>query len=159
MSALAIVVAMNQDRVIGVNGGLPWHYSEDLRHFRRVTTGHCIIMGRKTWDSIGKPLPKRTNIVVTRDRSFVAEGAIVVHSLDEALTQAKEDSCPMIIGGTSMYTLALPLTTTIYLTHVRCEVEGDTWFPELDDSWKEVERREGKNPDLTFVRLERTQID
>ena len=156
MSNLAIVVAMNQDRVIGVNGGLPWHYSEDLRHFRRVTMGHCIIMGRKTWDSIGKPLPKRTNIVVTRDRNFVAEGAIVVHSLEEALAHTKDDSCPMIIGGTSMYILALPLATTIYLTHVNCKVEGDTWFPELDNDWKEVERREGKNPDLIFVRLERS---
>ena len=158
MRELAIVVAMNQDRVIGVRGGLPWHYSEDLRHFRRVTTGHCIIMGRKTWDSIGRPLPNRKNIVVTRDRTFVAEGAIIAHSLEEALLHATEDPCPMIIGGTSMYTLALPKVTTIFLTHVRCDVEGDTWFPELGDGWKEVERREGKSPDLTFVRLERERV-
>lgn len=156
MSALALVVAMNQKRVIGVDGGLPWHFSEDLRHFRRVTTGHCIIMGRKTWDSIGKPLPKRTNIVLTRDRTFVAEGAMVVHSLEEALLHAKDDDCPMIIGGSSIYELALPLATTIFLTHVDCEVKGDVFFPQLDASWEEVARREGKNPALTFVRLTRS---
>ena len=155
MNSLALVVAMNQDRVIGVDGGLPWHFSEDLRYFRRVTTGHCIIMGRKTWESIGRPLPKRTNIVLTRDRSFVAEGALVVHSLEEALVYAQDDDCPMIIGGSSIYELALPLATTIFLTHVDCEVNGDVWFPALDEGWVEVERREGKNPALIFQRLER----
>lgn len=144
MRELAIVVAMNGQRVIGKDGGLPWHISEDLRHFRRVTTGHHIIMGRKTWDSIGRPLPKRTSVVITRNRDFQAEGAHVVHSLEAALEIAKEDACPMIIGGAAIYELALPLATVIHLTHVDVEVEGDVFFPELDDSWHTVESRKGK---------------
>ena len=144
MKDLAIVVAMNHQRVIGKDGALPWHIPEDLRHFRRLTTGHHIIMGRKTWDSIGRPLPKRTSVVITRNRDFRAEGAYVVHSIEDALAVAKDDPCPMIIGGAAIYALALPLATVIHLTLVDVEVAGDVFFPELADSWKEVESRQGK---------------
>jgi len=153
MREVAIVVAMNGQRVIGKDGGLPWHIPEDLRHFRRVTTGHHIIMGRKTWDSIGRPLPKRTSVVITRNPDFQAEGAHVVHSLAEALALAEDDPCPMIIGGAAIYALALPLATVIHLTLVDVEVEGDVFFPELDDSWHEIESRQGKR--ATFHVLSR----
>ena len=152
MSALAIIVAYNQERVIGKQGDLPWHYKEDLRFFRRTTMGHHIIMGRKTWQSIGKALPGRVSIVLTRDRSFVAPGAHVVHSMEEALQAAKEDSCPMIIGGEGIYRQAIPIASRIYATEVVHEVAGgDVFFPELDSSWREERRQKGQHPNLSFV--------
>ena len=152
MSALAIIVAYNQDRVIGKQGGLPWHYKEDLRFFRRTTMGHHIIMGRKTWQSIGKALPGRVSIVLTTDRSFVARGAHVVHSMEAALQAAKEDPCPMIIGGEGIYRQALPLASKVYATEVVHTVEnGDVYFPELDMSWREESREKGSHPNLSFV--------
>ena len=153
---LALVVAMAKGRVIGKDGGLPWHIPEDLRHFRRVTMGHAILMGRKTWDSIGRPLPGRRNIVITRNRELQLEGAEVVHSLEEAVALARDggDSEPRVIGGASLYEAALPLATRIYLTEVDMEVEGDTFFPGLDESqWRESERRDTDN--LSFLIMER----
>ena len=159
MRELAIIVAYNQKRLIGKSGGLPWHYREDLRFFRRTTMGHCIVMGRKTWDSIGKALPGRTSIVITRNRKFVAPGAHVVHSLEEAVEVAKEDPCPMVIGGEHIYRLALPFTTKVYATEVELEVEGgDAFFPILDASWIEVAREKGKHPDLSFVSFAREAL-
>jgi dihydrofolate reductase len=153
---LALVVAIAKGRVIGKDGGLPWHIPEDLRHFRRVTMGHAILMGRKTWDSIGRALPGRRNIVITRNRGLKLEGADVVHSLEEAVALAREegDSEPRVIGGASLYEAALPLATRIYLTEVDLEVEGDTFFPELEQSrWRETDRREQEK--LSFLVLER----
>jgi len=149
---------MGPGRVIGRDGGLPWHFSEDLKHFRRVTTGHAIIMGRKTWDSIGRPLPKRRNIVVTRQRGLEIDGCEVVHSLEDAIVLAREeDPEPRVIGGSTLYELALPLATRLYLTEVAQTVEGDTFFPHFDPAqWRELERRPGENEDLVFVTLERT---
>ena len=155
---LAIVVAMNADRVIGLNGDMPWHIPEDLRHFKRVTMGHAILMGRRTWDSIGRPLPGRRNIVITRNRDFQAPGAEVAHSLQQAVKMARlgGDDEPRIIGGATIYTMAMPVTTTLYLTEIDRELEGDTFFPEFDRSeWEETARREGRTEGVHFVTLQR----
>jgi dihydrofolate reductase len=157
LEPLALVVAMGPDRVIGLDGGLPWHFSEDLRHFRSVTTGHAIIMGRKTWDSIGRPLPGRRNIVVTRQEGLEIDGCEVVHSLGAALQLAREhDPEPRIIGGGALYREALPLATRLYVTEVACPVDGDTFFPAIDPSeWRESERRQGDSEELVFVTMDR----
>jgi len=152
---LALVVAMTPARVIGREGGLPWHYPEDMKHFRAVTRGHAVIMGRKTHESIGRPLPDRRNIVVSRDVHFMAAGCEVVASLDEAIARARAtDDEPRVIGGAEIYARALPLATVLYLTEVTREVPGDTYFPPWDDgSWRETERRE--SGDLVFRTLVR----
>lgn len=155
---LAMVVAMNAQRVIGVDGDLPWRIREDLRHFKRVTMGHAIIMGRKTWDSIGRPLPGRQNIVVTRNRDLKIDGVDVVHSLEEAIGLARNqgDEEPRIIGGATLYEMALPMTTRLFLTEVDRDVDGDTFFPDFDRSqWTEVARRAGQTPGVLFLELSR----
>ncbi len=166
---LALIWAMSRNRVIGRNNALPWHLSEDLRYFKRVTMGKPIIMGRKTWESIGRPLPGRTNIVITRDQNFQAGGARVVHSLDDALRLAEHVGViegadeVIVIGGAEIYALALPKAERLYLTQVHAEVEGDAWFPEFDLSqWQELAREdfkaEGPNPyPYSFIVLERGQ--
>jgi dihydrofolate reductase len=166
---LALIWAMSRNRVIGRNNALPWHLSEDLRYFKRVTMGKPIIMGRKTWESIGRPLPGRTNIVITRDQNFQAGGARVVHSLDDALRLAEHVGViegadeVIVIGGAEIYALALPKAERLYLTQVHAEVVGDAWFPEFDLSqWQELAREdfkaEGPNPyPYSFIVLERGQ--
>ena len=157
-----MVVAMNADRVIGVDGDLPWRIREDLRHFRRVTMGHAIVMGRKTWDSIGRPLPGRRNIVVTRYVELKLEGVDVVHSLSEAVELARSggDGEPRIIGGATLYSLALPDTTRLFLTEVDRTVDGDTFFPKFDRSeWEEISRRQAETPGVAFVELVRRSLD
>jgi len=156
---LALVVAVSRNGVIGRDGGLPWHFREDLRHFRAVTLEHAVIMGRKTWESIGKPLPKRRNIVVTRQRDLVVPGCEVASGLEEAIELARtSDSEPRVIGGASLYALALPLATRLLLTEIDEEVDGDTHFPSFDSSrWFEHSRRVGEDPKLVFrdLRLRR----
>lgn len=154
---LALIVAMAHNGVIGKSGALPWHIPEDLKHFRRVTTGHAIIMGRTTHVSIGKPLPNRRNIVVSRSASFAAEGCEVAHTLDEAIALARQtDPEPVIIGGAAVYEEALPFVTRMYLTEVQRDVDGDVRFPDFDRSaWREVERRPGESAEVAFVLLER----
>ncbi|MES3007902.1 MAG: type 3 dihydrofolate reductase [Pseudomonadota bacterium] len=164
---LALIWAMSRNRVIGRNNALPWHLSEDLRYFKRVTLGKPIIMGRKTWESIGRPLPGRTNIVITRDQSFQAAGVRVVHSLDAALSLAEHIGViegadeVVVIGGAEIYALALPKAQRLYLTEVHAEVDGDARFPEFDLSqWQELAREdfsaEGPNPyPYSFIVLER----
>ena len=156
MDRLVLVVAMSRNGVIGRDGELPWHIPEDLKHFRRVTMGHAIIMGRKTWESIGgRPLPKRQNIVVTRQRDWQAEGCEVAHNLEEAVALARvTDEAPRIVGGAMLYNAALPQATTLILTEVDQEVEGDTFFPAFDRTeWMETERVEGEG--VSYVTLER----
>jgi dihydrofolate reductase len=163
---LALIWAMSQNRVIGRNNALPWYLPEDLKYFKQITMGKPI-MGRKTWESIGRPLPGRTNIVITRDPSFAAEGVKVVHSLDEAIRMA-EKIClingsdeAVVMGGAEIYALALPRADRLYMTQVHAEVHGDAFFPEFDlDSWEELGREDfkasGANPyDYSFVVLER----
>ena len=142
---LALIVATSLNGVIGRDGDLPWHIPEDLKHFRRNTIGHCIIMGRRTYDSIGRPLPKRRNIVVTRQKELQIEGCDVVHSMEEAIQLARtEDEEPRIIGGATLYAEALPHATRLFLTEVQQVVEGDTYFPEWNrDEWREVACQSG----------------
>ncbi|MGM0577785.1 MAG: dihydrofolate reductase [Myxococcota bacterium] len=152
---LVLVVAVSRNGVIGKDGGLPWHIPGDLKHFKRNTMGHAIIMGRRTWESIGRPLPGRRNIVVSRRRDLEIPGCEVAHDLDEALALARtEDDAPRVIGGASLYEEALPRATRLLLTEVDRDVEGDTFFPEFERSeWVEVEREEGDG--VTFLTLER----
>ncbi|AKU94625.1 Dihydrofolate reductase [Labilithrix luteola] len=154
---LAIVVAIGDGGVIGINGELPWRIPEDMRHFKSVTMGHAIVMGRKTFESIGKPLPGRRNVVVSRSPSFSAPGCDVVASFEEAVALARQtDDEPRIIGGSSIYEAALPVATRIFLTEVHRKLEGDTFFPAFDRSeWREVDRRKGESEGVEFVALER----
>lgn len=140
---LSIIVAVAENGVIGHNNQLIWHLPEDLKMFKRLTSGHPIIMGRKTFDSIGKPLPNRTSIIITKNPEFQIEGCITVHSLEEAIEAANEieENEAFIIGGAEIYRLALPFADTIYLTEVHHSFEGDTFFPAIDkDIWEEVNR-------------------
>lgn len=154
---LSLVCALARNRAIGLNNQLPWHLPRDLAHFKAVTMGHPIIMGRKTFDSIGRPLPGRRNIVVSRQPDWSREGVITARSLDEAIEQAtavaQNSGSPdlMLIGGASLYELALPLAHRLYLTEVHVEVPGDAFFPRISPSeWTEISREEfladEKNP-------------
>jgi dihydrofolate reductase len=135
----SLIVAMSNHRVIGVNNTLPWHLPADLKHFRALTMGHPIIMGRKTHESIGKPLPGRENIVVSANKDFAAPGCTVVPSLHAALEACGQAEEIFFIGGNKLFQQALPMTGRIYLTYVDCDVKGDIYFPVLDmKQWREV---------------------
>ncbi len=165
---ISLVWAMAQNRVIGRNNQLPWYLPEDLKYFKRITLGKPVIMGRKTFDSIGKPLPGRTNIVVTRNRDWSFEGVRIVDSLEAArelcenLTIVDGTEEAMIIGGAEIYRQAMPLADRLYLTEVHADVEGDATFPEFDRSqWQEIAREDfeasGPNPcNYSFIILEKT---
>lgn len=142
---LSLICAMAENRVIGINNSLPWHLSEDLKYFKRTTMGCSIIMGRKTWESIGRPLPGRKNIVVSRNPDYQAEGIHCVTSLAEAIRVAEAQSFidgseeAFVIGGAVLYQAALPLADCLHVTHVHADVEGDTWFPEISwNDWQEL---------------------
>ncbi len=146
---LSLICAMSENRVIGRDNDLPWHLSEDLKYFKRTTMGSCIIMGRNTWESIGRALPGRSSIVISRNRDFLAQGAEVVTSLAEALELAATVSAEkgyddaFVIGGASLYQAALPLADFFHLTRVHAQVEGDTYLQEFDESqWHEISREE-----------------
>jgi dihydrofolate reductase len=137
---LSLVVAMARNRVIGRDNALPWRLPADLAHFKKVTMGHPIVMGRRTFESIGRALPGRKNIVITHDREYAAPGCIVVHSLDEAWKAAGNAEEVCVIGGTTLFDETLFLADAIHLTEVGADVEGDTFFPEFDRSeWNERE--------------------
>ena len=152
---LAMIAAMTPSRVIGSDGGIPWHYPEDMKHFVRVTKGHAVIMGRATFESIGKPLKGRRNIVISSRKDLVIDGCEVTSSLEDAIARARqEDDEPLVIGGARVYEAALPLATRLYLTYIREEHPGDVYFPELDpEEWVESDRREADG--LSFVTLDR----
>jgi dihydrofolate reductase len=142
-ATIALIVAIAENGVIGLGGGLPWRLSSDLRLFRRLTMGKPLIMGRKTFASLGRPLDGRDTIVVTRDRAFAATGAIVVHSLTDALARARDCAAQrdadeiFVIGGAELFREALPLAGRIYLTRVHAEPPGDVTFPEIDwNAWR-----------------------
>jgi dihydrofolate reductase len=128
---LSLIVAMARNRVIGRDGKLPWRLPADLQRFKALTLGHHIIMGRRTWESIGRPLPGRVSIVVTRNPAYSAAGATVVNSLADALMLAGDDSEAFVIGGGEMYREALPLADRIYLTELQADFPGDALFPPL----------------------------
>jgi dihydrofolate reductase len=156
---VSLVLAMAENGVIGKNGALPWRIPEDMHHFKALTMGKPCIMGRKTWDSLPKkPLPGRANIVVTRDRNFRDEGAIVAHSLDDALARADNAAEIAIIGGAEIYAAALPRATRIYLTEVHAAFDGDASMPPFDRTiWRETSRENhAGDPSYSFVTLERS---
>ncbi len=145
---VSIIAAMDRNRLIGKENQLPWHLPADLAHFKRVTMGKPIIMGRKTFDSIGRPLPGRTNIVLTRSADFQAEGVIAAASLQRALEIASGAEEVMVIGGSRVYELALPGADRLYITHIEESYEGDAWFPEFDPTQWRVIASESHAPDL-----------
>lgn len=161
---LSIIVAVAENNVIGKDNSLIWKLPRDMRHFKETTTGHYIIMGRKTFESNGRPLPNRTNVIITRDKDYKAEGCVVVHSLDDAIREAKEDSEAFIIGGGVIYDLAMPLVDRIYLTKIHHSFEGDTFFPEINmEEWVVSEKRDfepyQKNEyPFTILTLDRKQV-
>lgn len=141
MSKISIIVAMAQNLTIGVNNTLPWRCPEDLKHFKTLTMGHHMIMGRKTFDSIGKPLPGRTTVVVTRDRTLQIEGCLIAHSLQDAIKLCEKDSETFIVGGADIYAQSLSLADTLYITEIQQDVDGDAHFPNLDKrAWQETAR-------------------
>lgn len=161
---ITLVAAVADNGIIGAEGGMPWHLPADLKHFKQVTMGKPVLMGRLTWEAIGKPLPGRLNLVLTRNPDWRAAGAHKVPSLLEALRVAQQAGARelMVIGGANVYQQALPRARRIYMTRVHAEPWGDTLFPELDPAeWHEIARREQMADehnawDLTFVVLERT---
>jgi len=158
---ISIIVAMDKKGVIGLDGDLPWHLSADLKHFKAITMGKPLIMGRKTHESIGRPLPGRKNIVLTHSQEFKTEGCTVVYSLEEALIAAGEVDEVMIMGGSGIYDQSLASADRLYLTEVHADVNGDVYFPEFDRSeWVEIEREDystddKNNFDYSFVVMER----
>jgi dihydrofolate reductase len=132
MACFSLIVAIGKNRVIGVNNTLPWHLPEDLKRFRALTTGHHIIMGRKTYDSLGRLLPDRTTVIVTRNQAYKVEGAIVVHSLKDAIAACGDDEEVFLIGGAELYKDGLKLANKLYVTEINAEYEGDAFFPEFD---------------------------
>ncbi len=140
-SRLSILVAMAQNRTIGINNTLPWHIPEDLKRFKALTMGHHMIMGRKTFDSIGKPLPGRTTVIVTRNQGLKIEGCVIAHTLAEAIAVSAGDDEIFVIGGAEIFAAALPLADTLYFTEIQQDVTGDVFFPTFDKSvWVEVAR-------------------
>jgi dihydrofolate reductase len=138
---LSIIVAMASNRTIGINNTLPWRIPEDLKRFKALTMGHHIIMGRKTFDSIGKPLPGRTTVIVTRSRDLKVEGCLIAHSLEEAIAAGAGDKEIFVVGGAELYAQAMPLADKLYLTEIQQNVKGDAYFPEFArDEWIEVSR-------------------
>src|SRR5262245_20888513 len=160
---ISAIVAMSENRVIGDDNQLPWHLPSDLKHFKTLTSGHPILMGRKTYESIGRPLPNRTNIVITRNHAFQANGCVIVKSIEEAVSHAISihQNEIFIIGGAEVYKQFMPDIEKIYLTIVHEIFEGDAFFPELNPGeWKEASRElheadEENDYDYSFIVLER----
>jgi dihydrofolate reductase len=144
---VSAIAALSKNGVIGKNNDLPWRLPDDMKFFMETTIGHHVIMGRKNYDSLKgkfKPLPNRTNIIITRQKDFVAPGCIVLHDIRKAVEVAKSNNEPecFVIGGSEIYKLAMPFTTRLYLTEIDAVIEGDTFFPSIDKSgWKEISRR------------------
>jgi dihydrofolate reductase len=140
-SSISIIVAMASNRTIGINNSLPWRCPEDLKHFKSLTMGHHMIMGRKTFDSIGKALPGRTTVVVTRNTRLQIDGCLIAHSLQQAIDICAGDREIFIVGGAELYIQALPLADTLYITEIQQEVQGDAYFPALQKGqWREISR-------------------
>ncbi|HBO18293.1 MAG TPA: dihydrofolate reductase [Methylophilaceae bacterium] len=159
MSNLSIIVAMSSNRVIGVNNTLPWHLSEDLKHFKSLTTGHTIIMGRKTYESIGRPLPNRRNIVISRNSNTSYEGVEVVHSLEDAFSISTNDKEVFVIGGSNIYEQALSFVDQLYITEIKKSFIGDAFFPEINKQiWIEYSRDDHVTNDgleFSFVKYQK----
>lgn len=158
---ISAIVAMSENRVIGKNNQLPWHLPADLRHFKKITMGKPILMGRKTFESIGHALPGRCNVVITRDENFPAMGCVLANSIDTALLSVEYSAEIFVIGGAALFQQMLPMIQKLYLTIIHHEFEGDTYFPELVmTEWNEIKRVEHEadqeNPyRYSFVTLKR----
>jgi dihydrofolate reductase len=145
-----LVAAVAANGIIGANGKLPWHFPEELKHFKQLTLGHPIIMGRRTWESLKGPLPQRENIVVTRTPGYEAPGAAVASSLEAALAMCAGEPVAFVIGGTQLFKESLPIAAGLVLTEIRRDYAGDTWFPQWDRSqWRESQREAHTVPDGT----------
>ena len=134
MAQLHLIVAHARNKTIGQNGTMPWYLPEDLKHFKRTTIGKPVIMGRKTWQSLPKALPGRTNIVITRQADFSAEGATVVHTIDEAIELVKAEPVAFIIGGAELYRQTMPLVSVAHITHINADFDGDAVFDAFDEA-------------------------
>jgi len=158
---ISLIAAMARNRIIGKNNDMPWHLPADLAHFKRVTMGKPVIMGRRTYESIGFPLPGRKNVVITRNADYPPEGIVVVDSIEAALSEVSDADEVMIIGGGQLYREMLPHADRLYLTQIQADIEGDTEFPdytvfEWDEIDREVYEADDKNAyDLEFVTLEK----
>ncbi len=167
--SIHLVAAMTRDRVIGHNGAMPWHLPRDLKHFKEVTLGHPVVMGRKTFESIiqslGKPLPGRLNVVISRSNPTVPEGVMVYPSIDEALSAlaGRDEEVVDVIGGGEIYALTLPMADRLYLTLIDAKIEGDTWFPVMDERHWQVSDTQTHPADeanayaMTFVTFDKVQ--
>ncbi len=141
---ISLIVALSSNRAIGLDGKMPWHLSADLKRFKQITMGHPILMGRKTFESIGRPLPGRTNIIVSRNPAYSAEGCIVVESVEAAISQGCQLADEVfVIGGSTLYKATLPIAGSLYITEINQAFDGDTFFPDFDTGdWTEVERED-----------------
>ncbi len=143
MKNVSIIVAVANNNVIGINNSLPWHLPEDLKRFRALTTGHHIIMGRKTYESLGRLLPNRTTVIVTRNKNYQVEGALVAHSLEAAIALCQEDNEPFLIGGAELYQSGIVLANKLYLTQVNANVAGDAFFADINpNDWHLSEKKD-----------------
>ena len=146
---VSVIAAVASNGVIGRENRLPWHLSDDLKRFRALTMGHHVVMGRRTWQSIGRLLPGRTMVIVTRNPGYLAPGCRIAHSLEEAVALAGDDPEVFVIGGAELYREALKIAARVYVTEVHAEFEGDARFPDFDRSaWREVSREPGSDPAL-----------
>ncbi len=166
---ISLIAAISENRVIGRDNALPWHIPEDLKRFKELTTGHPVIMGRKTYESIGRLLPNRTNIIITRDTDYNVDGAVIAHSLDEALDRAKNEPSTnnhepvtdenevFIIGGGQIFDQSITIADKLYLTIVHTTIDGDAYFPDYSEFKNEVYRRDSANEKYfyTFLDLEK----
>jgi len=159
MVCVSLIVAVAKNGVIGVNNTLPWHLSEDLKHFKSLTTGHTIIMGRKTYESIGRPLPNRRNIVISRNSNTSYEGVEVVHSLEDAFSISTNDKEVFVIGGSNIYEQALSFVDQLYITEIKKSFLGDAFFPEINKQiWIEYSRDDHVTNDgleFSFVKYQK----
>lgn len=138
---ISLIVAMASNRVIGINGQMPWHLSADLKKFKQITTGHPIVMGRKTYQSMGRPLPGRRNLIISRNTDYQVAGCEVFSDIQAAIASCKESEELFVIGGAAFYEAMLPKANFLYLTQIHTEFAGDTYFPEINaQEWQEIER-------------------
>lgn len=156
---ISLIAAISQNNVIGRDNALPWHIPEDLKRFKEITKGHPVIMGRKTYESIGRLLPNRTNIIITRDTQYVVEGGIIVNSLEKGIEKAKENEQEeiFIIGGGQIFEQAIHIADKLYLTIVQMDIKGDVYFPDYSDFTHEIYKKDSSDGkySYTFLDLER----
>jgi dihydrofolate reductase len=159
---ISLIVAMASNRAIGLNGRMPWHLSADLKHFKQVTMGSPVLMGRKTFEAIGRPLPGRENIIISRNADYQAEGCTVFHDLELALQYTGHCQQVFIIGGATLYQAMLAQADYLYLTLIEREFAGDTFFPEIGDNWQEIDREQVANDqavDFTYSFLKMANLN